>query len=91
MALLPKRVSVAVCDSEGATPSSGAELPRVKTTGKGFLFQYWRWKMKYSLRRSKEGLERKVGKQTSLSASLILDFLTCLSGVEEGTDPSNPF
>lgn len=86
-----KSVAVAVCVSEGDTPSSWAELPGVKTTGEGFLFQCWSWKMKHPLRRSQEGLERKVGKQTSLSSSLILAFLTWLSGVEEGTDPSNPF
>lgn len=81
---------VAVCASEGGTPPSWSELPRDKTRDEDFPFQCWSWKRKHHLRRSKEGLERKVGKQTSLSSSLILAFLSSLSGVEEGTDPSNP-
>lgn len=56
-----KSVAMAVCVSEGGTPSSWAESPGVKTTGEGFLFQCWSWKMKRPLRRSQEGLERKVG------------------------------
>lgn len=67
---------VSVCVSEGGPPSSWAELPRVRTMGEGFPFQCWSWKRKHPLRRSKEGLERKVGKQTSFSASLILAFLS---------------
>lgn len=50
-------------------------IARVKTVGEGFPFLYWSWKMKHPLGRSKGGLERKVGKQTSLSASLVLAFL----------------
>lgn len=43
----------------------GLELPRAKTMGEDSLFQCWSWKVKHPLRRSQEGLERKVGKQTS--------------------------